>query len=182
MLRTILLGLLMFGAVLTVIIARQPSEFIITRSTTIAAPPSTVFEQVNDLHQWAAWSPWTKLDPNAKNTFEGPAAGEGAVMRWVGNNQVGEGSMTIVESKPAELLRFQLDFLKPFKATHSAEFNFKLEGDQTAVSWSMSGQKNFVAKAMSLIMNCDKMIGEQFEKGLASLKSVSESVPAQPVQ
>ena len=155
--------------------AMQPSDFRVTRTATISAPASAVFPHVNELQKWDAWSPWAKLDPNAKNSFEGPASGVGAIMRWAGNNKVGQGSMTIMESRPDEFIRFKLEFLKPFAATNTAEFTFTSENDQTTVTWSMYGKNNFMGKAMGLIMNCDKMVGGQFEKGLAALKSVVEA-------
>lgn len=161
--------------VLIAVVAMQPTDFRITRTGTISAPASAVFAQVNDLHQWEPWSPWAKLDPEAKNSFEGPLSGTGAVMRWAGNKEVGVGSMTIMESRPDEFIKFKLEFLKPFAATNTAEFTFKTEGDQTTVSWSMCGKNNFLGKAMSLIMSCDKMVGGQFEKGLAAMKSVVEA-------
>jgi len=161
--------------VLIVIVALQPSEFRVERSGSISAPSSVVFAQVNDLHKWEAWSPWAKLDPTAKNSFEGPVAGTGSSMAWVGNNKVGEGRMTITESRPDELIRFRLDFVKPFKGTNTAEFAFKSNGGQTVVTWSMSGKNTFMGKAIGLLLNCGKMIGSQFEKGLADLKSVSEA-------
>ena len=157
-----------------VVAAMQPSDFRITRTGTITAPASAVFAQVNDLHKWDAWSPWAKLDPDAKNSFEGSESGVGAIMRWVGNNKVGQGSMTIMESRPDEFISFKLEFLKPFKATNTSEFTFFSENDQTSVTWSMYGKNNFMGKAIGLIMSCEKMVGSQFEKGLATLKSVVE--------
>jgi uncharacterized protein YndB with AHSA1/START domain len=156
-------------------VATRPDEFRVARSTVIAAAPEKIFLRVNTLRLWQDWSPWAKLDPDAKTTFEGPESGVGAVMRWDGNNKVGQGSMTIIESRPNESIKFRLDFLKPMQATSAAEFTFKAEGGQTTVTWSMSGENNFVRKAMSVIMNCDKMIGGQFEKGLASLRDVARS-------
>lgn len=165
-------------AILAIVVAMQPSEFKITRSATFNAPPAKLFAQVNNLKKWNAWSPWAKLDPNAKNSFEGPAAGKGAVMSWDGNRDVGAGSMKITESRPNNLVKFQLDFLKPMKGTSTAEFTFKGDAKQTTVTWSMEGHKNFVAKAMGLVFNCDKMVGEQFEQGLANLKTVVEGKAA----
>jgi hypothetical protein len=136
-----------------------------------------VFEQVNDLHKWEAWSPWDRMDPNSKKTFSGPGAGVGASYSWVGP-KTGEGRMTLVESRPAELVRLKLDFVKPFKANNTAEFTFTVKGDQTVVTWSMTGRNNFMGKAFGLIMNFDKMCGGDFEKGLANLKSVTEAVTA----
>jgi hypothetical protein len=130
---------------------------------------------VNELHKWDAWSPWAKLDPNAKNTFEGPPAGTGAVMCWAGNKNVGEGSMTITESCANELVQFRLEFLKPFKGTNTAEFIFKPQGDQTHVTWSMYGENNFLSKVIGIFINCEKMVGGQFEQGFANLKEVVEA-------
>jgi hypothetical protein len=108
-------------------------------------------------------------------TYDGPPVGTGAGYTWAGNNKVGEGRMTISESRPNEFIRFQLDFLKPFKATNTAEFTFKPEGNQTFVSWSMTGKNNFMFKAAGLFMNMDKLVGGQFEQGLADLKSLCET-------
>ena len=171
----IILILVAIAVIIFIIVAAmQPSDFRITRTGTITAPASSVFAQVNDLHKWDPWSPWAKLDPDAKNTFEGSASGVGAIMRWVGNNKVGQGSMTIMESRPDEFISFKLEFLKPFKATNTSEFSFTNENDQTTVTWSMYGKNNFMGKAIGLIMSCEKMVGGQFEKGLAALKSVVE--------
>jgi uncharacterized protein YndB with AHSA1/START domain len=177
MFKKILIALAVIIVVFVIIVALQPSEFRIVRSATISAPAPAVFAQVNDFHHWEAWSPWAKLDPAAKATFEGPPAGRGAIFRWAGNNEVGEGSMTITESRPSDLIRIKLEFLRPFAATNTAEFTFKPEGSQTAVTWSMEGKNNFIAKAVCLFMNMDKMVGGQFEKGLAQMKSVAEAAP-----
>ncbi len=175
MLISILIAVAIIIVVLVIFIATRPNDFRITRAAAVSAPAQVVFAQVNDLHQWEAWSPWAKLDPAAKGTYEGPGAGVGAIFRWAGNNKIGEGSMTITESRPGELVRFNLEFLKPFKGTNTAEFTFKSEGQQTTVTWSMFGKNNFMSKAFGLIMNCDKMVGGHFEKGLADLKSVAEA-------
>ena len=141
----------------------------------MAAPPAIVFEQVNDLHKWQAWSPWAKLDPAAKSIFEGPPTGTGASMSWAGNKQVGEGRMTLTESHPSDLVKIKVEFVKPFEGTNTTEFKFKPQGAQTAVTWSMAGRNNFVAKALCLFMNMDRMIGRDMENGLAQLKSVTEA-------
>ena len=175
MLVKILIGLAVLVVLLVVVVALQPSEFRITRTTTVAAPASTLFAQVNEFHKWEAWSPWAKLDPAVRNTFEGAPAGAGAVFAWAGNSKVGEGRMTIVESRPNELVRIKLEFLKPFAATNAAEFTFKPERDRTQVTWSMFGRNNFVGKAVCLVMNMDKTLGGEFDKGLAAMKSVAEA-------
>src|SRR5713226_290937 len=159
MLKKILIALAVIVIVFVGVVAMQPSEFRVTRTATISAPAPAVFAQVNDLHNWEAWSPWAKLDPGMKQTYEGAPAGAGAIYAWAGNNQVGEGRMTMTESRPSELIRIKLEFVKPFRGTNIAEFTFKPAGDQTAVTWSMTGQKNFVAKAVHLFMSMDKMVG-----------------------
>jgi hypothetical protein len=160
---------------LVAVVATRPSDFRVTRSTAISAPPAVVFAQVNDFHNWDGWSPWARMDPEMKATYAGPAAGTGAVYSWVGNNKVGEGRMTIMESHPSDLVRIKLEFIKPFAATNTAEFTFQPQGNQTTVTWNMTGKKNFMTKAMGLVMNMDKMIGGQFDQGLAQMKSVAET-------
>ena len=163
--------------VFVAIVAMQPSDFRVARTATIAAPAPAVFAQVNDYRNWKAWSPYEKLDPAMKKTYEGAAAGTGAVYSWAGNSRAGEGRATITESRPNELIRIRLELLKPFTATNTAEFTFKPEGDRTAVTWSLIGTRNFMFKAVGLVMNMDKMVGGQFEEGLAQLKSVTEAGP-----
>lgn len=175
--KKILIALIVVVAILALfagIVAMQPADFRIVRSATISAPPSEVFPKVNDFHQWEAWSPWAKLDPEAKNTFEGPAAGTGSIFKWSGNDKVGEGMMTVLESRPDELIKIKLEFIRPFPDTSITEFTFKPEGNQTMVTWSMAGTKNFMSKAVCMFMNMDKMVGGDFEKGLANMKTVVE--------
>lgn len=175
MLIPILLAGVILAILFIVVIAGRPDEFTVTRSAKIAAPPEKVFPHVNELRKWDAWSPWAKLDPNCKIVFEGPAAGNGASYTWSGNKKVGEGKMTITESAPSSLIQLRLEFLKPFKATNTAEFKFTNEGGPTLVTWSMIGKNNFVFKVFGLFMDCDTMVGKDFEKGLASLKTVAEA-------
>ena len=175
MLTYILIALAVVVLLFIVAVASRPSTFLITRSANIAAPPEEVFMQVYDLHSFLEWSPWAKLDPGCTTTFEGPGAGVGASFTWSGNKKVGEGRMTLTDSRPPEFIRFKLEFLKPFKATHTTEFTFKPHAGQTVVTWAMSGKCNFMAKAFGLFMNCDKMVGRDFEKGLAQMKSLAEA-------
>ena len=171
----IVLVLVAIVTVLAVVVASRPSQFRIERTTVIAAPPSAVFAQVNDFHRWGGWNPWAKLDPEMTQTFDGAPAGVGAVYTWAGNRNVGEGRMTITESRPNELIRVRLDFLKPLPNTSTAEFTFRPQGNQTAVTWSMTGTNNFMAKAIHLVINMERMIGGQFDRGLADMKSAVES-------
>lgn len=175
MLKKILLGLVAVLVILLIVVALQPADFRISRSAVIPAPPAAVFAQINDFHNWNDWSPWAKLDPNARNSFDGPPAGVGAKFSWTGNNAVGEGSMTITASKPNESVVMKLEFMRPFAATSTAEFTLKPAAKGTAVTWTMSGKNNFVGKAVSLFMDCDKMVGTQFEKGFENLKAVVAS-------
>ena len=158
-----------------VVVAMQPAHYTVERSATINAPAPVVFAQVNDFHKWQAWSPWENLDPNTKKEYSGAAAGNGAVYSWAGNNDVGEGRMTITESTPSSAIKIKLEFIKPFTATNATDFTFTPQGNQTNVKWTMSGDNNFVAKAFSMFMNMDKMVGGDFEKGLAQMKTVSEA-------
>lgn len=175
MLKKILIGLIVFIAGFAVVVATRPSDFRVTRSAVMNAPAEAIFAQVNDFHKWEAWSPWAKLDPAAKNSFEGAASGQGAGFRWDGNKDVGAGAMTIEESRPNELIRIRLEFFKPFKGVNTAEFTFAPQNDGTLVTWSMYGKNNFIAKAIGLFIDCDKMIGGMFEKGLASMKAIVEA-------
>lgn len=172
---SVVLILVVAAAAFAGVVALQPADYRITRTAKIAAPPAAVFAHVNDFHNWDAWSPWAKLDPDSKVTFDGPSAGTGAVMAWSGNDKVGEGKMTVLESRPGELVRIKLDFVRPFEDTCTTEFAFAPDGDQTAVTWAMFGQHNFMSKAMCLFMDMDTMVGGDFEKGLASIKSVAEA-------
>jgi hypothetical protein len=161
--------------VFLIVVALQPADFRIERSATMRAPAPAAFAQVNDFQNWQAWSPWEKVDPALKRQYEGPKAGTGAVYAWQGNKDVGEGRMTIMESRPAEVVRIKLEFFKPFAATNTAEFSFKPAGaDTTAVTWSMAGQNTFVSKAISLFIDMDRMVGGMFDQGLTQMKAIVE--------
>jgi uncharacterized protein YndB with AHSA1/START domain len=174
-LNEILIGVAVVLAVLVLVVSARPGEFRIERAATMAAAPERVFEQVNDLHKWQAWSPWAKLDPNATETHDGAANGTGAIMSWNGNKKVGAGRMTIVDSKPHELVRLKLEFFRPMRATNIAEFTFRPENGGTSVHWSMTGVNGFTGKAFCMIVNMDKLIGADFEKGLAGIRAIVES-------
>jgi hypothetical protein len=175
MLKIIVAGLVVLVAAFVAAVAMQPSEFRVVRTATIAAPAPAVFAQVNDFRNWDAWSPWARLDPGMKVTYGGPPAGAGASYAWAGNSHVGEGRMTILESRPNERITIQLEFVKPFVATNIAQFGFEPQGDRTAVTWTMTGTNTFTGKAIGLFMNMDRMVGGQFEQGLAQMKSVVEA-------
>ncbi len=169
MISRILVALAIALVILVIIIALRPADFRYSRSLTIAAPPAALFEQVSDLHKFQTWNPWAKIDPQSKITFTGPASGLGAAYSWAGNNDVGEGTMTNIECRPSELLRFKMEFKKPMAGISTSEFTFKPVGDQTLVTWSMFGANGFAGKAFGLFVDCEKMIGDPFEKGLNNL-------------
>jgi hypothetical protein len=129
MIKKIVLGLLMFIVLFLVVVALQPAEYRVTCNTIVAASPPDIFLQVNDFHNWEKWSPWAKLDPGMKQTFEGPASGKGAIYRWTGDKKVGEGQMTITESHPNDLIGINLEFIKPFASIALTEFTFKPEAN-----------------------------------------------------
>lgn len=181
MIKKAILGILALVVVAVIVIcaviAMQPEDFKVTRSTTMNAPPERIFEQVNDFHKWDAWSPWAKLDPNMKTTYSGAAPGAGSSYTWVGNNDVGEGKMAITASHPSDHVAIDLEFIRPFSAKNITEFNLKPDGDKTNVTWSMTGKNNFMAKGFGLVMNMDKLVGGDFDKGLAQMKAVVEASP-----
>ena len=159
-------------------VALRPADFRVERSLAIAAPAQALFEQVNDHHNFAKWNPFLALDPNVKNTYSGPDSGVGAVCAWDGNSDIGAGSATITDSKPGELVRMRMDWIRPMAGVATVEFTFKPEGDKTTVTWAMYGQNGFMGKLVSLFMDCDKMVGPQFEKGLNDLGKIVTAAPA----
>jgi hypothetical protein len=177
MLKKILFALVATIVVLAIVVALQPSTFHIERSATIAAPAPVPHALVNDFHAWGGWSPWEKLDPGMKRSYEGPVAGVGAKYAWAGNDDVGEGRMTIEQSS-ARQIQIRLEFIEPFAVTNRATFVFTPVPEGTKVTWAMDGDKNFASKAFGLVMDVDGMIGADFERGLASLKSLAESAGA----
>ncbi len=178
MLKKILLAVVVLFGIFAAVVAMQPNDYKIQRSATMNAPVDKVFAQYNDFHNWNAWSPWAKKDPKAENAFEGEPAGKGAIFKWNGNSDVGQGMMTILESKPNELVKIKLDFQKPMESTCITDFTFKPEGEKTSVTWAMSGQSNFIGKAICLCMGgMDKMVGKDFETGLNNVKAVVEAKP-----
>ena len=169
----IAIALVAFVAAAAAFVAARPSRFRIMRSRTMAAPPEILHAFVNDFHKWTEWSPWEKLDPNLQREYTGPPAGVGASYHWVGNNKVGEGRMTITESQAPDSVIMRLEFLKPWKATNTTQFEFVPDGSGAIATWAMTGDHNFMLKAVNLLMNMDKMVGPDFEKGLANLDAAT---------
>lgn len=154
--------------------AMQPDTFRVQRVATIDAPPDKVFPLIADFHRWEAWSPWGKRDPAMKRTHTGAASGRGAVYAWEGNRDVGKGRMEIFEAAAPSRIAIQLDFAEPIAARNVAEFRLIPRGNATDVVWSMHGPSPYVSKLMQVFVSMDRMVGKDFEAGLANLKAVAE--------
>ena len=150
------------------------SSFDIARSTTIEAAPARVHGLVNDFHEWPAWSPWEDVDPALRRTYSGPDSGVGAHYAWSGNRKAGSGSMEITSSTPQEI-DLRLSFLKPWKATNEVSFTLVPVGGGTEVTWRMRGEQKGAAAIFGKVFNMDKLLGKDFEKGLARLKATAET-------
>jgi hypothetical protein len=174
MFKKIVAGLIAVVTGFAMLVYLQPSETLVTRSVAVAAPAPAVFDQVNTLRNWDGWSPWAKLDPNAKNSFDGPAAGPGARFAWSGNDKIGEGRMQIVDSQPGDHVHVAVDFVRPFEGKSTSDFSFRPEGNGTNVIWRIRGQNSFIGKAICLFMSPEKVLGPDMEKGLAQLKTAAE--------
>lgn len=172
--KRILLGLLVAIVLFLGYAATRPDTFHVERSASIAAPPAAIYPHLAGFRQWPAWSPWEKLDPAMRREFGGTEGAVGATYAWEGNSKVGKGRMTLMDAEPPSKLAIRLDFVEPFASTSTTTFTLAPEGDGTRVTWSMDGDQNFLAKVMCIFINMDKLVGGDFEKGLASLRQVSE--------
>lgn len=153
--------------------AAQPAAFRIARSAAIKAPADKIYPLIADFHVWTAWSPYEKLDPEMRKTYEGALSGKGAVYRWEGK-KAGAGQMEITDAVTPSRVTIKLDFSKPFVAHNIAEFTLEPMGDTTTVTWAMTGRRPFMMKVMGIFMNMDKLVGKDFEAGLATLKAATE--------
>ena len=150
------------------------SHFEVTRSTTVNASPERVHALVNDFHEWTTWSPWEGIDPAMRRTYSGPDAGVGARYAWSGNRKAGEGSMEITSSAP-ERIGVELAFTKPWKATNQVDFLIVPAGAASEVTWRMTGEQKGLAALFGKVYPMDKLVGGDFERGLAQLKSAAEA-------
>ena len=162
-------------AVVLILAATKPDTFSVRRAATLKAPPERIFPLINDFHQWGTWSPYENKDPAMKRTYSGADSGKGAVYAWDGNKNVGSGRMEILDVSVPSKIVIKLDFLKPFEAHNTAEFTMLPQGDATNLTWAMHGPLVFMAKVMHVFVNMDKMIGKDFEAGLANLKRLTEN-------
>ena len=174
MLEIVALVVVLLVAAVLIFAATKPDAFRIERAASIKAPPEKIFAFINDLHQWVSWSPWENIDPALKRAHSGAASGKGAVYTWEGNSKVGAGRMEVMESVPPSKITIKLDFIKPFEGHNTAEFRLVPKDGSTSVTWAMFGPSNYISKVMSLFFSMDRMVGGQFERGLANLKALSE--------
>jgi carbon monoxide dehydrogenase subunit G len=174
MLWTIVVIIVVLIAAVLVFAAMKPNAFRMERSTSINAPAEKIFPFINDFHNWTSWSPFEKLDPALKRSYSGAPSGQGAIYEYEGNNKVGAGRMEITESSPSSRVVSKLDFIKPMVAHNFAEFTLEPRGNTTVVTWAMYGASPYMAKLMTTFVSMDRLVGKQFDEGLANLKAVSE--------
>jgi uncharacterized protein YndB with AHSA1/START domain len=182
-------GIVAAGGLFALVVATRPAEFRVARTITVAAPAAVVFANLNDLHRWRDWSPYEGLDPALRRTYGGSPSGVGATYGWEGNAKAGAGTMTVTESIPGRRIAIELAFTRPFKATNQAVFTLEpAAGGNLSVTWALSGNHTFMSKAFTMFVPMDKLVGGEFERGLAKLKTLSESqaaavaaVPSTPV-
>jgi uncharacterized protein YndB with AHSA1/START domain len=170
----VLVILLLLALVLVIFAATKPNEFTIRRSISIHAAAERIYALIADFRQWPKWSPWEALDPNLKRTMSGMESGVGAIYEWDGNKKAGAGRMEIVQASPPSRIEIRLNFLRPFRAENKVVFTLIPAGDGTNVIWEMSGINNLGFKIMGILMNMDKLVGRDFEKGLAAMKAEAE--------
>jgi hypothetical protein len=173
MLIDIALAIIVLVGGLLAFAATKPNSLHVERSVRIKAAGDNILPLISDFHRWASWSPFERLDPAMKKTFSGATSGKGAIYEWVGNSKAGQGRMEVTDAT-ASRVTIQLDFLKPFEGHNIACFTVTPDGDATKVTWAMDGPSPFMMKVMRVFVNMDKMLGKDFELGLANLKAATE--------
>lgn len=174
MLKKIAIALALLVVVFIGVVASRPSRFHVERSARMAAPPDVVFWLINDFRRWPTWSPWEQLDPDMRREYSGEPMGKGAAYAWSGNDEVGTGSMRIVDSQPPTAVAIDLEFKEPWQATNATLFSIRPDADGSRVTWGMDGENTFMLKAVGLFMDMDAMVGKDFEAGLDKLARVAE--------
>ena len=149
--------------------------YAVTRTTTVAAPAEALYARLVDFHRWPEWSPWEGLDPALTRSYTGPESGVGAGYAWSGNRKAGRGRMSIADVTAPSRVAVDVMFEKPFPSSSSSVFTLAPEGTGTRVTWTMTGRKSLINRVMGIFVSMDKLIGPDFERGLAQLKSVAES-------
>ena len=176
MFKKIVLMLLVVVAGFLIFAATRPNTYRVQRSKQIAAPPEIIFDQLDDFRSWGAWSPWEKMDGQMKKSFSGPEQGKDSSYAWEGNDKVGTGKMTITDIEPPKSLAYRLEFIKPFAAVATSDFKIEPASEGSSdVTWTMTGNNNFVSKVFGVFFDMDKAIGADFERGLAELERVAEA-------
>lgn len=175
MVKTILAGLVAVILAVLIFAATKPDSFRVERTTSVKAPAEKIFPLINNFHQWARWSPWEKPDPALKRIYSGADSGKGAAYEWIGNKEVGQGRMEIIESTPPSRVAIKIDFRVPFEAHNTVEFTLQAQGETTLVTHAMYGPSPYIAKLMGIFFSMDKMIGDKFEEGLGSLRAIAEA-------
>jgi hypothetical protein len=171
----IVIALLIVGVVVVLVAAAtKPDRFRVQRTAEVNAPADKIFPLINDFRGFGSWSPYETRDPEMKRSYSGAASGKGAVYAWDGNKNVGAGRMEILDSAPPSRITIKLDFFRPFEAHNVAEFTLVPRGNSTTVTWAMEGPSPFIAKIMQVFINMDRMVGGDFETGLANLKLIAE--------
>ncbi len=161
-------------AVILVLAAMKPDNFVVQRALTIKSSPEKIYPLIADFHRWTLWSPYEKLDPTLQRKYSGADSSKGAVYEWSGNKKAGKGRMEIIAANEPNDIVIQLDFIEPFATRNTAEFTLTPNGDSTTVSWAMRGSSPFIAKIMQVFFDMDKMVGPDFEAGLANLQTIAE--------
>jgi len=174
MLKIVLAVVVLALAAVLILAASKPDTFKVQRRAVIKAPPEKIYPLLSDFQRWGAWSPWEKKDPSMKRSFGGPKEGKGSSYAWDGDRNVGEGRMEIVEATAPSKVALKLDFMKPFEAHNKVQFDLIPKGELTEVVWDMQGPVPYVAKIMHVFINMDRMVGADFEAGLANLKTLAE--------
>ena len=163
-------------AIILVLAMTKPDSFSVRRTALVSAPAEKIFPLISNFHQWTSWSPWENRDPAMKRSYSGAESGNGAVYAWEGNKNVGSGRMEILDATSPSKIVIKLDFFKPFEGHNIAEFDFAPERDtaMTNINWVMHGPAPLMSRVMQVFVNLDKMIGNDFEAGLANLKRLVE--------
>jgi uncharacterized protein YndB with AHSA1/START domain len=174
MLKKIFLAVVVLIAGVLIFAATKPDTFRVERTISVKSPPEKVFALINDFRRWEAWSPWEKKDPAMKRTYGATTSGKGATYGWDGNNDVGQGSMEIIESSPPSKVALKLNFVKPFEGHNKVEFTLEPGGEITNVRWAMQGPTPFPGKIIHVFVDMDNIVGKDFETGLAKLKDAAE--------
>jgi hypothetical protein len=173
----VVIALAIAVAIVLFLAAAKPDTFSVRRATTVKATAEKIFPLINDFHQWGIWSPYEGRDPAMKRSYNGSPNGVGAIYGWDGNKNIGSGRMEILEASAPAKIVIKLDFFKPFEAHNTAEFTMLPQGDATNVTWVMHGPASLMSKLMQVFMNLDRMVGKDFETGLANLKRLTENQP-----